>query len=111
MGDDHPNAVAYRRTADAFRAADLDAVAERIAEDVVWHVPGSHPMAGEIHGRSELMVWLGRLPALGFWPGQQRFPPALGVSDQSVGGSSRRWSGSQYARSAAMRPWASTRYV
>jgi ketosteroid isomerase-like protein len=66
MGDDHPNALAYRRTADAFRSGDLDAVAALISENVVWHVPGSHPMAGEINGRDELMVWLGRLPTLGF---------------------------------------------
>jgi ketosteroid isomerase-like protein len=66
MGDDHPNAVTYRRTADAFRAGDLDTVAALISEHVVWHVPGSHPMAGEIQGRHDLLVWLGRLPALGF---------------------------------------------
>lgn len=67
MNDDHPNAVAYRRTADAFRANDLDAVVALISEDVVWHVPGSHPMAGDIHGRDELLVWLGHLPTFGFW--------------------------------------------
>jgi ketosteroid isomerase-like protein len=67
MNDDHPNAVAYRRTADAFRANDLDVAAALISEDVIWHVPGSHAMAGKIHSRDELMVWLRRLPPLGFW--------------------------------------------
>ena len=58
MATEHPNASAYRRTADAFRAGDQAAVAALIAEDVVWHVPGAHPMAGEIRGRDALMAWL-----------------------------------------------------
>lgn len=67
MSDDHPNALAYRRTADAFRANDLSAVASLISEDVIWHVPGSHSMAGEICGRDELLIWLGQLSRRGFW--------------------------------------------
>ena len=67
MSDDHPNALAYRRTADAFRANDLSVVAALISEDVIWHVPGSHSMAGEIGGREELLGWLGELSRRGFW--------------------------------------------
>jgi len=37
---EHPNATAYRRTVEAFRARDLDTLRSLIAEDVVWHVPG-----------------------------------------------------------------------
>lgn len=66
MGDGHPNASAYRRTADAFRANDLTAVASLVAEDVVWHVPGSHSMAGDIRGRDDLLTWLGELTQRGF---------------------------------------------
>lgn len=62
---EHPNATAYRRTADAFRAGDFDAIRSLVAEDVVWHVPGGHSMAGEIRGRDELVAWLGRLGELG----------------------------------------------
>jgi hypothetical protein len=53
-GMDHPNATAYRRTADAFRAGDREALAALIDEDVVWHIPGSGPMAGDIHGHGAL---------------------------------------------------------
>jgi ketosteroid isomerase-like protein len=67
MADDHPNAIAYRRTADAFRVGDQDLLASLISERVVWHVPGSHSMAGEIRGRSELLAWLGDLRRRGFW--------------------------------------------
>ena len=48
---DHPNATAYRRTADAFRAGDREALVALIDEGVVWHIPGSGPLAGDIHGR------------------------------------------------------------
>src|SRR6266581_1881320 len=57
----HPNAEAYRRTADAFRAGDRDALAGLIDEDVVWHVPGNNPLAGEIHGREALFRFFHRL--------------------------------------------------
>jgi len=63
---EHPNVVAYRRTADAFRARDFDAIRSLVAETVVWHVPGRHPMAGEIRGVDELVAWLSRLTELGF---------------------------------------------
>ena len=63
---EHPNVVAYRRTADAFRARDFDAIRSLVAETVVWHVPGRHPMAGEIRGVDELVAWLSRLSELGF---------------------------------------------
>jgi ketosteroid isomerase-like protein len=63
---EHPNATAYRRTADAFRARDFDAIRTLVAEDVVWHVPGRNSMAGEIRGLDALVAWLGRLSDLGF---------------------------------------------
>jgi uncharacterized protein len=63
----HPDAMAYRRTADAFRAGDLDLVKTLIAPEVVWHVPGQHQMAGTIEGRDALLTWLARVGAMGFW--------------------------------------------
>ncbi len=67
MTQDHPDSIAYRRTADAFRAGDLDLVKTLIAPEVVWHVPGDHQMAGTIDGRDALLTWLGRLGDIGFW--------------------------------------------
>ena len=66
MGDDHPNALAYHRTVEAFRQGDLVTVASLIAEDVVWHVPGDHPLAGEYVGRERLLEFLASLASLGF---------------------------------------------
>ena len=67
MSEGHPNAIAYRRTADEFRSGDQTELASLIASDVVWHVPGAHSMAGEIRGRDQLVDWLRRLRAKGFW--------------------------------------------
>lgn len=66
MTDQHPNALAYLRTAQAFRQHDLDTVASLIAEDVIWHVPGDHALAGEFVGRERVLELLASLPSLGF---------------------------------------------
>ncbi len=47
MGNDHPTPLAYRRSAEAFRRGDLDPIGSRIADDVVWHASGDHPLAGD----------------------------------------------------------------
>ncbi len=67
MSEEHPNAIAYRRTADAFRSGDQTELASLIASEVVWHVPGAHSVAGEIRGRDQLVDWLRQLRAKGFW--------------------------------------------
>ena len=67
MTQQHPDAIAYRRTADAFRAGDLELVKTLIAPEVVWHVPGEHHMAGTIDGREALLAWLAQLGSTGFW--------------------------------------------
>jgi uncharacterized protein len=67
MTTEHPNATAYRRAADAFRAGDLAAIADLVDEAVVWHVPGNHARAGDIHGRVALIDFLGGLAGTGFW--------------------------------------------
>lgn len=64
---EHPNAAAYRHAADAFRAGDLETVSALIHPDVVWHVPGTHSMSGDIQGRDALLDWLTELRGKGFW--------------------------------------------
>jgi len=58
IGTDHPAAVSYRRTVDAFRAGDLDAVAATIDDGVIWHLPGTTCLAREIHGRDAVLAFL-----------------------------------------------------
>jgi len=67
VSPEHPNAAAYRRTADAFRASDHATFRTLVASNVVWHVPGDHPMAGDVRGRDALVTWLNRVRQKGFW--------------------------------------------
>jgi ketosteroid isomerase-like protein len=55
VSGEHPNATAYRQTADAFRSGDLATLASLVDEHVIWHVPGPHQMAGDIRGRSAIL--------------------------------------------------------
>ena len=60
---EHPNAVTYRRTADAFRARDFKALQALFEPDVVWHVPGTSFRAGEVRGLDAVVNLLAGLPA------------------------------------------------
>jgi ketosteroid isomerase-like protein len=60
---EHPNAAAYRRTADAFRAGDLTALRALFDPDVVWHVPGHNARAGDVRGLDAVVALLTGLPA------------------------------------------------
>jgi uncharacterized protein len=64
---EHANATAYRQAAAAFRASDLAAIEKLVDQDVVWHIPGAHPLAGDLHGRDALISFLSQLGAWGFW--------------------------------------------
>lgn len=63
MYPEHPDATAYRATAEVFRSGDREALTALIDADVIWHVP----MLGEIRGRDRLIQWLGELFEQGFW--------------------------------------------
>ncbi len=65
--NEHPDAITYRRTADALRAGDLETLATFMDPDVTWHVPGRHPMAGDVVGRDALVAWLAKAKSIGFW--------------------------------------------
>ena len=58
ISPDHPDAVTYRRAADAFRAGNLDALATTIHEHVIWHLPGTTWMARDFEGRGILVAYL-----------------------------------------------------
>lgn len=58
ISTDHPDAVTYRRAADAFSAEGVDALATTIHEDVIWHLAGSTWMARDLAGRAALLAFL-----------------------------------------------------
>lgn len=48
---DHPNIGVFHRALEAFSAGDMEALAEVFHPDVVWHLGGHGPLAGDYQGR------------------------------------------------------------
>jgi ketosteroid isomerase-like protein len=67
VNEEHPNATAYRKAADAFRVGDLRAIEDLVDPEVIWRVPGRSSRAGDIRGRDALLAWLRALASVGFW--------------------------------------------
>ena len=57
---EHPNVVAYRRMMAAFNAGDLGTIAELVAADVEYVVPGKSALAGHTHDIAGLLEMLRR---------------------------------------------------
>ncbi len=49
---DHPNLATFRSIYTAFTTGDMDGLATFFDEDVTWHTPGEHPLAGTYEGRA-----------------------------------------------------------
>ena len=58
---DHPNAELVRRGYDAFSKGDMDTINEIFADDIVWHIPGRSPLAGDYKGKNEVFGFFGQL--------------------------------------------------
>jgi uncharacterized protein len=50
----------HRRQGEMYAGGAIDAVAELLAEDVVWHVPGRSPIAGEHRGLARVIEYFER---------------------------------------------------
>src|SRR6266852_3556797 len=64
MSDEHPNASLVRRAYDALETRDVETLVELSRPDVVWHIPGRSPIAGEYHGRDTVLAFMAHLAAL-----------------------------------------------
>jgi ketosteroid isomerase-like protein len=61
---DHPNVDVLRRAYEAFSAGDMDAMHALLADDVVWHISGRSPIAGDYHGKEQVFGFFGKLGEL-----------------------------------------------
>ena len=52
---EHPNVVAARTSLEALMKGDAETMAAGIADDAVWHVPGSHRFAGDFVGKAAVL--------------------------------------------------------
>lgn len=56
----HPNEALLRRGYDAFGKGDMATIAELFADDIIWHVPGNNPLAGDYKGRDNVLAYFGK---------------------------------------------------
>src|SRR2546428_6445373 len=61
---EHPNAALVERLYAAFDAGDREALKKLIAEDAVWHVPGSTEISGDHRGHEAIFAYLAKLAEL-----------------------------------------------
>lgn len=49
----------HRRQAEMYAGGAVEPVAELLADDVVWHVPGTSPIAGDHRGKEAVIEYFG----------------------------------------------------
>jgi ketosteroid isomerase-like protein len=64
-GADHPNAGILRGLLDAFAASDVPAMEAALAEDLVWHAPGTSRFSGRFEGRDAALQRLDQMREAG----------------------------------------------
>lgn len=62
--EEHPNVQRVRDALVAYNRGDLDGMRSFIAEDVVWHVGGSHPLSGDYRGRDAVFDYYAKVREL-----------------------------------------------
>lgn len=50
----------------AYAAGDMNKIADFFAEDIKWHTPGHHPLAGTKRGKAEVTAFFRQLGKAGF---------------------------------------------
>ena len=58
------NVKVIRQLVAAYDAADIEAIDQLLADDVVFHVPGRHPLSGTYLGKSQVFGYMGQVAAL-----------------------------------------------
>jgi ketosteroid isomerase-like protein len=61
---EHPIAGRVREALDAFTRGDFETLGTFLAEDVVWHVGGSHRLSGDYRGRAAALAYCAEAFAL-----------------------------------------------
>ena len=80
-----PNEDLVRAASAAFGSGDLDALQDQFfAEDIVWHVAGTGPLAGDYEGVAQVMGLLGKVSALSGGTFQPELQNVQVSADQTV---------------------------
>ncbi len=58
---EHPNAELWRKGQEAFSRRDMDSLRTFWADDIVYHVPGANPIAGDHKGLDAVLALFAKL--------------------------------------------------
>jgi len=58
------NVKVIRRLMSAYAAADIEVIDQLLADEVVFHVPGRHPLSGTYVGKTEVFGYMRQVAAL-----------------------------------------------
>lgn len=61
---EHPNVELLRRAYAAYAKGDIEVLDDLFDDDVIWHVPGRNPVAGDHEGKEEVLGVLMKLMEL-----------------------------------------------
>lgn len=84
MGADD-NAKLLRRGYEAFGAGDMTTLAELLAEDAVWHIPGKSRLSGDKRGRDAILAYFGELFSLSGGTFRATLHDVVGGEEHTIG--------------------------
>ena len=61
---EHPNATLMKQLYELFSQGDVEGFLKFMADEVVWHVPGRCPIAGDYKGREAVLGYLSAIDEL-----------------------------------------------
>jgi ketosteroid isomerase-like protein len=80
----HPNEDLYRKGFEAFQTGDIETVKNQFTDDIVWHVAGRGPFAGDYKGSEEVIGVFGRQAEATGGPVQLALPEVLANEAHAV---------------------------
>ena len=61
---EHPNVDLLRKGYAAYSSGDMETITALFADDILWHVAGRSPLAGDYKGRDQVFGFFGKLMEL-----------------------------------------------
>jgi hypothetical protein len=81
---EHPNVEVTRTALEAYMKGDLETMAAKIADDAVWHIPGSHRFAGTFEGKAAIMARFQEQAEAGIQPAFEEIHDVVGNDEHVV---------------------------
>jgi ketosteroid isomerase-like protein len=87
----NPNILLIQRFYEAYATHDAEKIGLFFSDDIVWRIPGRHPLSGEKRGKKEVVAFFSQLARANF----KAEPIFFGANDQYVVDVHRGWSNAE----------------